>query len=244
MAIRAGTVFMRSALAGLCLTLTLVAARVAPAEPATPEAATAGAAPASAAPTHRPLRQNQPPPPLMPTDPEVFKGYPDAPRYRVVARKQLLALYPCSQCHKLLPLNTMPRNLVAAPHPADLRHGQGRFWCLDCHLASDHDDSLHTLAGTKVDYNDSSLVCGQCHGARHRDWAFGGHGKRVAGWQGERQIYACTHCHDPHSPKLLPRQAGKPPQVRSGLEAMKPARAESALTWRRAVPESRHVKAP
>jgi hypothetical protein len=187
------------------------ASAAAAAAPATP--------PSAAAPTHRPLRSNRPPGLPEPTEPEHFTGYAGAAPFTVVARKDQLTLYPCSMCHKVLPLNTQPRKLVAAPHPAALRHAGGRIWCLDCHLGTDR-DWLHSINGTKIDFNESYQLCGQCHGARQRDWAFGAHGKRVAGWQGERQIYACTHCHDPHNPALAPRAPSKPPPLRAGLAPM------------------------
>ena len=201
-------------------------------------AAADAAAPAPAAsggyqgPVHRPLRDNQPPAAPELTDPEVFAGYPGAPAFTVVPRKPHLALYPCSQCHKALPLNATPRKLVGAPHQAALHHGQGRFWCLDCHQGNDR-DALHTVGGAKVDFDQSYLVCGQCHGARQRDWAFGAHGKRVAGWQGERQIYACTHCHDPHNPLLQPRAPSPPPPLRAGLTPMDRIQEPPLLPWQR-----------
>jgi hypothetical protein len=175
----------------------------------------------------------------VPTDVQVFKGYADAPPFTVVTRRENLLMYPCSQCHNLLPLNLTPRKLVASPHQATLRHGDGRFWCMDCHLAKDR-QWLHTLDGAKVDFNDAALVCGQCHGARHRDWAYGGHGKRVAGWTGEREIYACTHCHNPHEPALMPRQASKAPPVRAGLAPMNQRPKEAQAPWQHVTTPGAH----
>jgi hypothetical protein len=215
------------------------------AEPA--EAAAApGAAPLGAPVTvltHRPLRANQPPPAEpTPTPPETFAGYPDAPAFTVVPRKAELALFPCSQCHKLLPLNTQPRLLVNAPHNAALVHGNGRMWCLDCHQGNDR-DVLHTVSGTKVDFDQSYLVCGVCHSARQRDWYYGAHGKRVANWKGAREIYSCTHCHDPHSPSLKPRAPSKPPPVRAGLSPMIREPVIDLMPWQRAPQGARDGKA-
>jgi hypothetical protein len=106
------------------------------------------------------------------------------------------------------------------------------MWCLDCHQGTDR-DMLHTVSGTKVDFDQSYLVCGACHSARQRDWYFGAHGKRVANWKGERQIYACTHCHDPHSPTLKPRAASKPPPLRAGLAPMNRAPETIVMPWQR-----------
>jgi hypothetical protein len=199
----------------------------------TSAAAWAQPVPASAASAaHRPLRDNQPPTVLEPTEPQQYSGDAGAPAFTVVPRKGQMVLFPCSQCHKVMPLNATPRKLVAAPHPAALQHGQGRLWCLDCHVGSDR-DWLHTLRNPKIDFNDSHLVCAQCHSARHRDWSFGGHGKRVAGWTGERQLYACTHCHDPHNPVIQPRAPSKPPAIRAGLAPMAGEHEPALPLWKR-----------
>lgn len=218
-----------------CLMAGAAAAATAPATTAATTAATTEAAPAPAATaaaaasaplTHRPLRANQPPAVLPPTTPGPIAGPPGAPPHAVVPRQQALTLFPCSQCHKLMPVNTTPRQLVAAPHPAALKHGQGRMWCLDCHLANDR-DALHGISGNRIGFNESDQLCAQCHSARQRDWLFGAHGKRVADWRGPRTLYACTHCHDPHNPALAPRAPSAPPPVRAGLTPMQPVRHEA-----------------
>jgi hypothetical protein len=230
-------------LVGLLLGLPSGATAATPAASAPVAVTAVGAAASGAAPTHRPLRENQPPATPEPTEPRSFNGYPDAPAFSVVARKPQLALYPCSQCHKVLPLNTQPRKLVAAPHAAALPHGNGRFWCLDCHQGNDR-DVLHTIGGAKVDFDQSYLLCGQCHSARQRDWFFGAHGKRVAGWQGDRQLYSCTHCHDPHNPVIAPRQASKPPPVRAGLAPMVRVHDSPTMPWQKNAAGADHAPAP
>lgn len=210
------------------------AAQTAP--PVTSDAASEAPRP----PTHQPLRQNQPPSTPEPTEPETFTGDTGAPPYTVVPRKTQLALFPCSQCHSVLPVNPVPRKLVNAPHAAALAHGKGRMWCLDCHLA-DNRDSLHTINGTPVDFDQSYQLCGQCHSARQRDWTFGAHGKRVAGWTGARELYSCTHCHDPHRPQVLPRAPGKAPPVRAGLAPMPPHPHQVPPLWQRLQPGAEHA---
>jgi hypothetical protein len=220
-----------AALMALLLIGSGLAARVACAAEAAGEA---GAASAPVGPIHRNLRLPLPEMDALPAPPvpEVFSGYPGAPPYTVVSRKGDLPLYPCSMCHNLRKTNTKVRQFIVAPppdgapHAGVLRHGKGRFWCLDCHLGGDR-EFLRSLDGAKLDFDDTSRLCGQCHSARYRDWVFGGHGKRVAGWTGERQLYGCTACHDPHSPLIPPRAPSPPPPVRAGLQAMDgtPARA-------------------
>jgi len=181
-------------------------------------AADAGAAAAAGTPTHRSLRDNLPSVNPEATEPKAFAGYPEAPPFTVVPQRDGLTWFPCTACHAALQPNPQPRKLNS-PHPAALQHGNGRIWCLDCHQLKDR-DHLHTLAGQPVDFNDAYLVCGQCHFNRQKDWYFGAHGKRVGNWRGERVIYNCTHCHDPHDPSVKPRAPSKPPPVRAGLSPM------------------------
>ncbi len=163
---------------------------------------------------HRVLRANKNAPP-QPAEPQVFQGYPDAPEFTVVDRVSELNFFPCIGCHSVLPLNTELRKLMA-PHPAGLEHGNGQYWCLDCHSVENR-NALRTLNGTEVSFDEAHLVCGQCHHDVQKDFYYGGHGKRVSGWQEPREVYGCTHCHDPHDPAVKPRAPEAPPPVRRGL---------------------------
>jgi len=167
---------------------------------------------------HRVLRDNAPKTMPAPTEPQTFGGFPEAPPFTVVPREGELSIYPCATCHGPMPTNASPRKLFA-PHPAALEHGDGRFWCLQCH-APEERNQLQLMSDETVGFNDSWQLCGQCHYQPQKDWAFGAHGKRVDNWQGERVLYNCTHCHDPHSPNIKPRAPEPPPPVRAGLEAM------------------------
>jgi hypothetical protein len=120
---------------------------------------------------HRPLRGNPPAAEPPPAEPQTFDGYPDAPAFSVVPRKDHLQFFPCEDCHAVMPPNPQ-RRLLYSPHPATLEHGSGRIWCLDCHEPEDR-NSLHTFAGEKVDFNDAYLVCGQCHYQPQKDWYYG-----------------------------------------------------------------------
>lgn len=213
----------------------LAAPKPAPVQPTEAGAAAPTATPApvpTPKPAHRPLRQNVPNAGLPePTEPETFAGYKDARPFAVVPQKPGLTMFPCTQCHGPMPPNPVPRKLNA-PHNSALDHGKGRLWCLSCHLVDDR-DHLHTIRDEKVDFDDAYLVCGQCHSNRQKDWYLGGHGKRAVNWQGDRVLYNCTHCHDPHSPTIKPRKASPPPPVRAGLSPMKPAEERNARVWER-----------
>jgi Zn finger protein HypA/HybF involved in hydrogenase expression len=144
-----------------------------------------------------------------------FEGFPDAPAFEIVPRKQDLFFYPCSQCHEAMEPNPEIRTLQS-PHDGEINHGRGRIWCMSCH-SLDNRDYLATLLGEPVDFDDAYLVCGGCHANRQKDWVFGAHGKRVGNWEGERVLNGCPACHNPHEPAIAPREPKPPPPVRAGL---------------------------
>ena len=147
----------------------------------------------------------------------MFPGYPDAPAFTVKPRRdEELFFYPCSQCHQFMDPNDEVREL-SAPHDIQLDHGKNRFWCVQCHSLTQR-DSLQTLLGEPVDFDEAYIVCGGCHANRQKDWYFGAHGKRISNWKSDRVLYNCTHCHNPHSPSIKPRPPVAFPPVRAGLE--------------------------
>lgn len=156
----------------------------------------------------------------------------EPPPFEVVPRQHSLLFYPCSRCHQSMPGHPL---LVAAtrpplPHPESLNHGGDRLWCQTCHSLDDT-DHLYTLRGQPVSFDDAYRICGQCHSHRERDWLFGGHGKRLANWQGERRLYLCTNCHDPHDPTIKPRKAAKPPPLRVGLKPIAAVPKGPTMIW-------------
>ena len=158
-----------------------------------------------------------------------FEGYPDAPEISVVPRKDELFFYPCDQCHATIEPNPQIRKLDTVHH-SELEHGRGQIWCLSCHDLENR-NYLRTLLSEPVDFDEASNVCGGCHANRHKDWVFGAHGKRIANWQGERTLYSCTHCHDPHSPAIKPRAPEPPPRARVGLELKPGTPHEKSTVW-------------
>lgn len=158
-----------------------------------------------------------------------FEGYPDAPEISVVPRKDELFFYPCDQCHAEMDANPEIRPLETVHH-AEIQHGGGRIWCLSCHDLDDR-NYLITLLNERVDFDEAYVVCGGCHSSRHKDWAFGAHGKRVAEWQGVRTQYNCTHCHDAHNPVVEARAPKPAPPARAGLELKRATRHQAAPVW-------------
>lgn len=93
--------------------------------------------------------------------------------------------------------------------PADsvwtLVHGGGNLWCLNCHSAEDR-DKLVMVNGELLTFNQSHLLCGECHGPILRDWDLGIHGKTIGYWDAEQGAdeltmrLLCVECHRPHRP--------------------------------------------
>ena len=112
-------------------------------------------------------------------------------------------LSPCSSCHAEMPADLKRRELSFHSEIKIQRHGEAQRWCLDCHDANNR-DKLILHNGKKVEFKYSYRLCGQCHENIFRDWKAGIHGKRTGDWDGPKQYYLCTYCHNPHSPRFKP----------------------------------------
>ncbi|MEN8008296.1 MAG: hypothetical protein ABFS42_14870 [Candidatus Krumholzibacteriota bacterium] len=98
-------------------------------------------------------------------------------------------------------------------------HGGGNLWCLDCHDDEDR-DKLVRLNGDLLTFNESHLLCGECHGPALRDWDRGIHGSTTGYWDmsrddGETTMrMLCVECHLPHNPSFKPMTPLAGPVVR------------------------------
>lgn len=125
--------------------------------------------------------------------------------FRVLARKQDIERYKCSSCHTAKEVRG--KNAFELTHGnVAINHGQegSALSCIDCHHPEEF-DFLEDKKGRKIDFDHSYQLCGQCHFRQKRDWLGGAHGKRVSYWAGDRVIFNCTTCHDPHAPKFAKR---------------------------------------
>lgn len=127
---------------------------------------------------------------------ELYQGGP----FRVLARKDFISRYRCSVCHtEKMPL--VRDGLLFTHSDIKITHGVGdnSLECISCH-DEELRDFLNDKQGSKIDFDHSYQLCGQCHFRQKRDWLGGAHGKRETYWAGERVIWNCTSCHNPHSP--------------------------------------------
>jgi len=115
----------------------------------------------------------------------------------------------CATCHTTrTPAATRQSEDLDAFHQGlIMQHGD--LSCLSCHNSENY-DTLKLADGTPVGFEDTMLLCAQCHGPQSRDYRNGSHGGMVGYWdlsRGPRQRNACTVCHDVHAPaypQLMP----------------------------------------
>src|SRR4030067_1270705 len=78
-------------------------------------------------------------------------------------------IFPCSNCHAGLEVNTRKREIKAEHTSIKLRHAEQERWCLDCHNAGDR-DKLKLADGENINFTESYRLCGQCPGNIYNDW--------------------------------------------------------------------------
>jgi hypothetical protein len=123
-----------------------------------------------------------------------------------------LFAFNCYECHeedKKLELTYDKNNHVVVPEEHEniiMGHGShGRNNdCFNCHN-SENLLTLQTRDGHSLKFEESTQLCGSCHGPTHRDWEDGSHGRTSGHWDrsiGPHHRKDCVNCHDPHSPKF------------------------------------------
>ncbi len=123
--------------------------------------------------------------------------------------------YECSMCHE--GYRDDPAIDPLAGEHADIvfTHGLDQH-CLHCHNPSNSDVYLNH-DGTEIPGDQSTQLCGKCHGVTYRDWKLGVHGRLSGYWDdafGPRTNFECIECHDPHAPRF-PSLKPDPPPIRS-----------------------------
>lgn len=162
----------------------------------------------------------------------------------VKPRSEKLAILPMcgTACHNgvgptfippTLPKDKKPKPLPMMegllPDAANLQHGRGGIWCLDCHHTTQRNKLVDNF-GDPVSFDQPQLLCGKCHGDKMRDWRDGIHGKRIGEFAstGKKRWFTCTECHNPHNVQDGARNRGfvqiapeAPPQLPRGMKDAK-----------------------
>jgi predicted CXXCH cytochrome family protein len=130
----------------------------------------------------------------------------------LVAAKEDLSDFDCYACHdKKKPgqirFDEKHKILIPQEH-SNISMGHGSHdrnnLCFNCH----NETNLLTLQvrdGRELKFNNSTPLCGSCHGPTYGDWEAGAHGRTSGYWdksQGAAIRLACVNCHDPHTPKI------------------------------------------
>ena len=115
-------------------------------------------------------------------------------------RREEMKRYDCRECHTAS-MKTMASSDEQQAH-WDVKLNHAFSDIMDCATCHGHGDAstLISINGTQIEYDNSHLLCGQCHSNQLNDWYGGAHGKKLSGWKTPRVSKTCVECHDPHKP--------------------------------------------
>lgn len=93
--------------------------------------------------------------------------------------------------------------------------------CIICH-EKNNPNVFFLRNGVIVPRTELDVLCGQCHGIKHRRWKDGRHGKVTNSWmENKKERWTCIKCHDPHSPRFPKFESFGPPKLRGMEESLK-----------------------
>ena len=179
-----------------------------------------------------------PAPPAIPlVNPSFLESTPWRQAYADLVRtKEDLSDFDCYACHdkKKPPPIVFDANhkIVIPKEHSNITMGHGSHdrnnLCYNCH----NEQNLLTFQardGRELKFDDSTALCGSCHGPTYRDWEAGAHGRTVGAWNrtpGPTERLACANCHNPHAPRIPTREPAPGPH--SLHEAPTPAMSNGA----------------
>ena len=114
--------------------------------------------------------------------------------HRVILPKEhadlIIGMRNCAECHPpsdpvKLDYDAAGNVVVPAAHKGLLVVSHGKNFpggdCYNCHNR-DQLNELHTPEGTKLKFDQATLLCASCHGRIYRDWNAGAHGRTSGHW--------------------------------------------------------------
>jgi hypothetical protein len=144
----------------------------------------------------------------------------------LLRNKADLSDFDCYVCHekdKPPPLRFDEKHNLIVPEEhkeivmAHGRHNRNNL-CYNCHNESNL-ELFQTRDGRELKLENSTPLCGSCHGPTYRDWEAGAHGRMSGFWNrqlGPVERKDCVACHNPHSPKFPPRHPAPGPHPLRG----------------------------
>ncbi len=147
------------------------------------------------------------------------KSYAD-----LVREKADLSDFKCYVCHDeksppVLQFDAQHNIIIPEEHAETIKMGHGTHnrnnLCYNCH----NEANLLTFSirdGNELTFDQSSQLCGSCHGPNLRDWEAGVHGRINGYWNrelGAARRLDCVNCHNPHSPSIPNRPPAPGPHL-------------------------------
>ena len=123
--------------------------------------------------------------------------------FLIPERKSQIKSFACTECHSK-PLHQMQRGAEVQQAHWDIKishANENAMNCATCHNGQNMNE-LNSLTGHSIDFNQSYLMCAQCHSSQFKDWKGGAHGKNLGGWAKPRAAMTCVNCHNPHEPQI------------------------------------------
>ena len=167
------------------------------------------------------------PEPLRPialTDPQIISTETVRKSYAELVRTGGDAsTFECYICHEQENPPTLKfdenHNLIIPEEHSNIVMGHGQNnrnnLCFNCHDEKNL-EAFQTKDGRELKFEESTQLCGSCHGPTIRDWDAGAHGRTSGHWNREMGPFTkqdCVSCHDPHAPKFPGRKPGPPPHA-------------------------------
>ncbi len=160
--------------------------------------------------------------PIAPVDPQFLQTATIRKSYaQLIREKADLSDFDCYACHDKKKPPTLRfdtnQNIIVPSEHSDVVMGHGRHNrnnnCFNCHDEQNL-ELLQTRDGRQIKLAESPPLCGSCHGPTYRDWEAGAHGRTGGFWNkkmGNTMRQICVDCHNPHKPKIPPRQPAPGP---------------------------------
>lgn len=156
----------------------------------------------------------------LPPIPLVDRAFLDTSPVRVsyadlLRRKADVSDFDCYACHEKdqptpLRFDAAGQLVIPSEHENIVmghgRHGRNNL-CYNCH--DEHNLLLlQARDGRELKLEESTPLCGSCHGPTYRDFDAGIHGRTSGYWDRSRGPVTrldCVNCHNPHAPKFPSR---------------------------------------
>jgi len=129
--------------------------------------------------------------------------------------KEDLSDFDCYACHeknKPPPIVFDENHKIVIPKEhKNIEMGHGSHdrnnLCYNCHNEANI-LTFQARDGRELKFDQSTPLCGSCHGPTYRDWEAGAHGRTSGHWNpalGKTDRLDCVNCHDPHAPRIPTR---------------------------------------